>query len=291
MTLEVLTEIQTLVGRELRKWVRSPFLMFMTMVQPVIWMGLFGKAFNLTGVFKISEDVLTQLPPDVTSRVGEVFNRIMASLFGVADMDYFSYMSVGMLSIVVLFTSMSSGMSVAWDRRLGFLNKLLAAPIKRGSIILAKVLSGVIRSVVQAVLVMFLAVALGAHYSIPNLLAPLAAITTLMLLSLGLSSLFISLGIRLKSWESQMAVMNLLNLPLMFASNALYPVKMMPSWLQAVASLNPITYAVDALRQSMVYGQAADVSTLLLDMAAVSLFAAVLTTVGVMVADRGLRRS
>ncbi|MEM2746765.1 MAG: ABC transporter permease, partial [Candidatus Caldarchaeum sp.] len=148
MTLEVLTEIQTLVGRELRKWVRSPFLMFMTMVQPVIWMGLFGKAFNLTGVFKISEDVLTQLPPDVTSRVGEVFNRIMASLFGVADMDYFSYMSVGMLSIVVLFTSMSSGMSVAWDRRLGFLNKLLAAPIKRGSIILAKVLSGVIRSVV-----------------------------------------------------------------------------------------------------------------------------------------------
>ena len=95
---------------------------------------------------------------------------------------------------------------------------------------------------------------------------------------------------RLKSWESQMAVMNLLNLPLMFASNALYPIRMMPSWLQSIASVNPISYAVDAVRQSLLYGPAADPSKLLLDLGAVAVFAAAFTAIGVLIADRGLRR-
>ncbi|MEM4297268.1 MAG: ABC transporter permease, partial [Nitrososphaerota archaeon] len=167
--------------RELKKWYRSPFLLFMTLVQPVIWMGLFGKAFNLTGILRISDDFLAQLPPTVTYQIGELFNRIMVTIFGTAEIDYFSYMSVGMLSIVVLFTSMSSGMSIAWDRRLGFLNKLLVAPIKRGSIIMSKVLSGVIRSVAQASLVMILAAALGARYSMTTPLAPLTVLAALFL--------------------------------------------------------------------------------------------------------------
>ncbi|MEM4297269.1 MAG: ABC transporter permease, partial [Nitrososphaerota archaeon] len=110
-------------------------------------------------------------------------------------------------------------------------------------------------------------------------------------LSLGMSSLFISLGIRLKSWESQMAVMNLLNLPLMFASNALYPIRLMPSWLQTVASINPISYAVDAVRQAMLLGGAANMQQLLLDLGAVGLFAVVFVFIGVLLADHGLRRT
>ncbi|MEM4417204.1 MAG: ABC transporter permease [Nitrososphaerota archaeon] len=288
--MDLLMELQALVGRELRKWVRSPFLLFMTMVQPVIWMGLFGKAFNLTAILNISDDVLSQLPPSITSQLGEAFNKIMSSLLGASGLDYFTYMSVGMLSIVVLFTSMSAGMSVAWDRRLGFLNKLLASPIKRGSIIFSKVLSSVIRSVVQALMVMAISIAFGARYSLSSPISLPAALASLFLLSLGLSSLFVSLGLRLKSWESQMAVMNLLNLPLMFASNALYPIRMMPTWLQSIASVNPISYAVDAVRQSLLYGAAADPSKLLLDLGAVAVFAAAFTAIGVLIADRGLRR-
>ncbi len=289
--MEIFTEVYVLLDRELKKWYRSPFLLIMTIIQPVIWMGLFGKALNLTGLFQIPEDVLAQLPPSVTSQIGQLFNRLMLTLFGASEIDYFSYMSVGMLSIVILFTSMSSGMSIAWDRRLGFLNKLLVSPIKRGSIIIAKVLSGVVRSVLQAILVMLFAVALGARYSLAGPLAPLVVLLALTLLSLGLSSLFVSLAVRVKSWESQMAIMNLLNLPLMFASNALYPIKMMPSWLQGVASVNPISYAVDAVRQALLFGASASTTTILLDLGALALFATILSSIGVLIADRGLRRS
>jgi len=289
--MELLTEVYVLLDRELKKWYRSPFLLAMTIIQPVIWTGLFGKALNLTGMFQIPEEMLSQLPPAVTSQIAQLFNRVMLNLFGTAELDYFSYMSVGMLSIVILFTSMSSGMSIAWDRRLGFLNKLLVSPIKRGSIIVSKVLSGVVRSVVQAVLVMLFAVALGARFSLAGPLSPLVVLLALTLLSLGLSSLFVSFAVRLKSWESQMAVMNLLNLPLMFASNALYPIKMMPSWLQVVATVNPISYAVDAVRQALLLGSSASVSAMLLDLAVLCVFALALVSIGVIVAEHGLRRS
>ncbi|MEM2051295.1 MAG: ABC transporter permease [Thermoproteota archaeon] len=194
-----------------------------------------------------------------------------------------------MLSITILFSSMSSGMGIAWDRRLGFLNKLLAAPIWRGSIIVSKVLSGVLRAVMQAALLLLVALAFGARFHVLFPLGPLAAFGALFFLALGLTSLFIALGLRLKSWESQAAVMNLLNLPLMFASNALYPIALMPSWLQAVAQANPISYAVDAVRQSLIYGAAADPSKLLLDLGAVAVFAISFTAIGVLIADKGLR--
>jgi len=288
--MEVLYEVQTLVDRELRKWIRSPVLLFMVVFQPLVWMGLFGKAFNLTGVLRIPEEALAKLPPTVTAQVADLFNKIMIELFGSSDLDYFSYMSIGMLSIVVLFSSMSGGMSIAWDRRLGILNKFLAAPIKRGSIIVAKVMAGMIRSLAQAALILFFALALGARFNPSTPLASAYVLVILALLSLGLGSLFISLGVRLRSWESQMAVMNLLNLPLMFASNALYPIRMMPSWLQAVALVNPISYAVDGVRQALLLGSSANTYNMLYDLAVTALFAAALTTIGALMADRGLRR-
>jgi ABC-2 type transport system permease protein len=262
----------------------------MTLVQPVIWMGLFGKALNLTGLLRIPEELLNQLPPNITSQIAAVFNTVLSKLFGSAEVDYFTYMSVGMVSIVILFTSMSSGMGIAWDRRLGFLNKLLAAPIWRGSIIISRVLAGVFRSVVQATMLLLVAIALGARYNPLLPLGPLAAFLALFTLSLGLASLFIALGVRLKSWESQMAVMNLLNLPLMFASNALYPLDMMPAWLRAVAQANPISYAVDTVRQTLVLGTAANSSTILINLGAVTIFALALTAVGIALAEGGLRR-
>jgi ABC-2 type transport system permease protein len=290
MIRQRITEIYVLMARELKKWYRSPFLLMMTLVQPIIWMGLFGKALNLTGLLRIPDELLRQLPPNITSQIAAVFNTVLSRFFGSTEIDYFTYMSVGMISIVILFTSMSSGMGIAWDRRLGFLNKLLAAPIWRGSIIISRVLAGVFRSVVQASMLLLVAIALGARYNPLWPLGPIAAFLALFMLSLGLASLFIALGVRLKSWESQMAVMNLLNLPLMFASNALYPLEMMPAWLRTVAQANPISYAVDTVRQTLVLGQAANTSAIILNLGAVTAFAITLTAVGIMLADGGLRR-
>lgn len=85
-----LTEIYVLTLRELKKWYRSPFLLMMTLVQPVIWMGLFGKALNLTGLLRIPDELLNQLPPNITSQIAAVFNTVLSKLFGSAEVDYFT---------------------------------------------------------------------------------------------------------------------------------------------------------------------------------------------------------
>ncbi len=141
-------------------------------------------------------------------------------------------------------------MSVVFDKRFGFMNKALSTPIGRGSIVIGKVLQSTIRSLIQAAMVLVIAVLLGMDTSYLSVLGILGAFTILFLMSFGLSSLFVMLALRSSEWQTQMAIINLLNLPLLFASNALLPVKLMPSWLQTVVKLNPVSYANDATRQT-----------------------------------------
>ncbi|MGQ9718653.1 MAG: ABC transporter permease [Nitrososphaerales archaeon] len=284
----MIVEIGILTMREVKKWIREPILVFMMIIQPVIWLGLFGKAFNLTGLLSIPTQLLEQLP-----QIADIFNQMIMSTFG-GTTDYFTYMAAGMLTIIILFTSVFSGMSVVWDRRFGFLNKLLAAPINRSSIIMAKVTSSVIRGMLQAALVFVIAFAFGLKvgdaFSISDLLGVFAG---LFLLSIGLSSLFIALTIRIKSWESHMAVVNLLNLPLMFASSALFPISQMPDWLQSIAKLNPISYTSDLVRSFILHNNSTglDLSKIALDAGVLTGFAAILLLIGIFLADRGLRQS
>lgn len=223
-----------LTNRELKKWYKTPLLLFMSLIQPIIWLGIFGKALNFGGLFS-------------GTQLASFASGFVRSTFGTSD--YFSFLAVGMLAFVVLFTSMFSGMSIVWDRRFGFLNKVLSTPVSRGAIVIGKVLSSVIRSLAQAGVVLVIAVLLGMNLSGLTAVGILGAFAALFLLSFGLSSLFVMLALRSSDWQSQMAIMNLLNLPLLFASNALFPSKFMPDWLQVVVKLNPISYATDAGRQ------------------------------------------
>jgi ABC-2 type transport system permease protein len=85
--------------------------------------------------------------------------------------------------------------------------------------------------------------------------------------------MFIALTANVKSWEAHVAIMNLLNLPLMFSSNVLYPTKLMPDWLKPFASVNPLSFAADALRQASLYGATADLNTILLSFVVLLIFA------------------
>ncbi len=284
----MIDEVLALTTREIKKWFKNPFLLLMMIIQPVIWLGLFGKALNLTGLINIDT---SGLPPDVTRQFSQLINGAVNSLFGTED--YFTYMAAGMLSTIVLFTAMFSGMSVVWDRRLGFLNKVLVAPIRRGSIILAKMLSSVLRGLFQALLVFFIAFAFGLKLGNNfGLLDFLGMFSALFLLSLGLSSMFLAITIRIRSHETVIAVANLLNLPLIFTSSALFPVKQMPDWLQAVAQYNPITYATDAVRTFVLHSQAGiDIAKLATNFQFLTAFAAVFTIIGLVLAQRGLRQN
>ena len=119
-------------------------------------MGLFGKAMNINAI------IANNLPPDIPQWLAD---QMMKQTFGTSD--YFSYMAVGMLSFVTLFTTMFSGMSIVWDRRLGFLNKVLSTPVARSVIIFSKILSATIRSLVQVSIILVFAVLLGLKLS-PN---------------------------------------------------------------------------------------------------------------------------
>jgi len=281
-----------LTNRELKKWYKNPYILFLSIIQPLIWMGLFGKAMNIGALFtNISLPPLQGITPEqqlaLQQQISEFSKQLLKNTFGVAD--YFSFMAVGILSMVVLFTSMFSGMSIVFDRRLGVLNKILSTPVARGSILMSKVFNAVIRSLIQATIVLGFAAVLGLtvgpDFTPLNLLGVYAA---LFLISIGLSSIFILIGIRSTRFETQMAVVNLLNLPLLFASNALFPVNLMPSWLQNVAKVNPVTYANDATRQLILYP--IDMSKLIFDFAYLGAFALIFSTIGIFLSWRYLSK-
>ncbi len=274
-----------MTNRELKKWYKVPVLLLMSLIQPVIWLGLFGKAMNFGGLFTGSS---FSFPGIVLTKeqIDAIANLFMKNTFGTTD--YFSFLSVGMLSFIVLFTSMFSGMSIVWDRRFGFLEKILSTPLARGSIIMGKVLSSVVRSLAQAAIVLVIAVLLGMQVSNMTVLGLAGTFLALFLVSFGFSSLFIMLALRSTDWQSQMAIMNLLNLPLVFASNALFPSKFMPEWLQVVVQINPMSYATDAGRQ-LLLGMSG-MASLSFDFAYLTGFAVLFAVVGIVLSWRLLSK-
>jgi ABC-2 type transport system permease protein len=211
----------------------------------------------------------------------------MSSVFGTTS--YISYMAVGMMAFTAIFTTMFSGMSVVWDRRLGFLNKVLSTPVSRAAIILSKVFSATLRSMFQALIILLIAIPIGFQFGANfNPLNILGVFAMLFLVWVGLSSLFIAINMRSTRIETPMAVMNLLNLPLTFASSAFFPIENMPAWLRAVASVNPISYTIDGMRQLLVFKT--DYVQLAFDFAYVGAFAVVLTTIGIVLSWRFLNK-
>lgn len=269
--MSVFDGLGVLTGRELKKWYRWPAVLLMSTMQPIVWMVFFGYGFNFPSLAGNDPRALAGLE----------------ALFGTSD--YFSYMAVGMLSFLVLFATMFSGMSVVWDRRWGFLNKVLSTPASRGSIVLSKVVASVGRSLLQAGLVLVVALPLGLHLGADFQPAYLVGVfAALSLMGIGLSAIFVMIAIRSSHWETQMAIMNLLNLPLLFASNALFPIASMPPWLQAIAKVNPVTYGTDAVRQLLLY--APDMASVTNDFLFLGIFATLFTTVGVLLSWRYLSR-
>ena len=262
-----------LTKRELKKWFNNPIVLLVTIVQPIVWMVLFGKAMNLGAM-------LSNLPPDLGQ-------QIMRSTFGTSD--YFSYMAIGMISFTIMFTSMFGGMSIVWDRRLGFLDKVLSTPVSRATVVIAKGLNAAVRSLFQAFVILGVAAMLGLSFSStfsPLNLLPI--ILAICLLSMGLSTIFVAMAVRATRFETPMALVNLVNLPFMFASNVFVPFSMMPSWLQTIARVNPISYFTDAIRQLTVFEM--DVSTLVLDFVFLGAFTLVIFALGAFLAVRYLSR-
>jgi ABC-2 type transport system permease protein len=210
----------TIVGLEARKMGHDPTDIFTRAVQPALWLLVFG----------------------------EVLSRVRAIPTG--GRPYLDFLAPGILAQSVLFIAIFSGIAIVWERDLGIVHKFLASPTPRAALVLGKALSAGLRGLTQAAIVYVLALLLGVQMNW-NPLNLLGVFVIVILGAACFSTFSLIIACLVKTRERFMGIGQVLTLPLFFASNAIYPIVLMPAWLQAVARCNPLTYEVDALRDLM----------------------------------------
>jgi ABC-2 type transport system permease protein len=159
-----------------------------------------------------------------------------------------TFMFPGVLALSVLFTAMFSAASIVWDREFGFLREMLVAPVSRSAIVLGKCLGGATVSTLQGVILIALAGANGVPYN-PVLIVELVAM--LLILAFAMTAFGVLAAARIRSIQSFMGLTQLFLMPMFFLSGALYPLTNLPTWLVVLTRVNPLTYAVDPLRQAV----------------------------------------
>ena len=198
---------------------------------------------------------------------GEVLAQVRAIPTG--SLPYIDFLAPGILAQSVLFIAIFYGIAIIWERDLGIVHKFLATPTPRSALVLGKALSAGERGLAQAVIVYALALALGVGLRW-NILSLVGVVVVIILGSALFSTFSLIIACLVKTRERFMGIGQILTMPLFFASNAIYPLSIMPSWLRIVSQINPLTYEVDALRALMlvngptVYGVYFDVLFLLI---------------------------
>lgn len=159
-----------------------------------------------------------------------------------------TFLFPGAMSMAVLFSCFFSAGSLVWDREVGFMREMMVAPIRRSSILLGKCLGGMTAGTLQGIIIL----GLGALAGVP-VTAKLAVtiFLELLLISFALTAFGVALALQLRSIQSFMAVMQMVSPPMFFASGAIYPLRGLPTWLEVVTRLNPMTYAVAPLRHAV----------------------------------------
>jgi len=171
----------------------------------------------------------------------------------IGTQSYLAFMTPGIILMTVLFGGVFSGISVIWDRRIGYLEKMMAAPISRGAIPLGKMLAAAIQGGFQVLLIVLIALGLGVRFA-SGPAGIILIVLIAMVFSTILSGFSLSMAVRIKTQETLMALVNFLTMPLMFTSNALFPREAMPSWLSAIAKVNPVSHAVAPIRELVLHG-------------------------------------
>ncbi len=211
-----------------RRWFiqlqRRPVTLLVGIIQPLLWLLLFGS----------------------------LFQNAPQGMFG-EERNYTQFLGAGIIVFTAFGGALNSGVPVIFDREFGFLNRLLVAPLtSRFSIVLASTIYIVSLALVQTVAIIVAAYALGAGIPTVGGLGLVALIIGLLVL--GFTALSLGLAFAMPGHQQLLAFIFLVNLPLIFSSTALAPLSFMPTWLQWVASLNPLTHAIEPIRH--IYSQA-----------------------------------
>lgn len=202
---------------------RRPSTLVAGIIQPVMWLVLFGA----------------------------LFQNVPQGLFGESN-NYGQFLAAGVIVFTAFGGALNAGLPVMFDREFGFLNRLLVAPLaSRFSIVLASAIFIAAMSMVQTAVIIAMSAFLGAGF--PDPLGLALVLSIVLLLVLGVTALSLGLAFSLPGHIELIAVIFVTNLPLLFASTALAPLGFMPGWLQVVASLNPLSYAIEPIRYLYVH--------------------------------------
>jgi ABC-2 type transport system permease protein len=237
-TQNYVIQVVAVAAAEVQKLRHDPFELLTRAVQPMLWLLLFGE--------------------------------VMAQVRGISPggLSYLDFLAPGILAQSVLFVAIFYGISAIWERDLGVLQRYLVSPAPRSALVIGKAVSAAARGLSQAVIVYLLALFLTVGLN----LRPLPILGVIITIAIG-SALFSTLSLIIacivKTRERFMGIGQVLTMPIFFASNAIYPLSLMPSWLRAASHLNPLTYQVDILRTLMLangssqYGLITDFAILL----------------------------
>jgi len=226
------TQTFAVAAAEVQKLYHDPLELLTRAVQPVLWLMLFGE--------------------------------VMARVRGVApgNIPYIDFLAAGILAQSALFVAIFYGISAIWERDLGVLQRYLVSPAPRTALVVGKALSAGVRALSQAFIVYLLAFFLGVGINL-NPLNILGVAAVIVLGSGFFSTLSLIIACIVRTRERFMGIGQVLTMPIFFASNAIYPLSLMPVWLSAISRANPLTYEVDALRALMLVHGSSDYGLLI----------------------------
>jgi ABC-2 type transport system permease protein len=284
----MIDETIALSARALKKWIRNPAAVLPGLATSIFYLVLFGNSFNPTSL--VTSGLAGSLPPAVIAQIKET---MVQQAFGGAA-TYITYLTAGVICLILVFNMAFGGIDLVLDRQLGYLNTLLTSPIPRAAIYFSGVLQNLAKVMVLALLTFLIALVIPDGLVLQSGFGPLNLIgifAAFALLGFGLSCVFTALALSVRSIDSLVAIVNFLTLPLIFMSNALFPSGSFPDWLKAIASVNPISKTNEAARLLIVNGtlSSSQLATFTGDMLYLVAVVAALTILGYLTAKKALK--
>jgi ABC-2 type transport system permease protein len=259
-----LQQFYGLFARELIKTFRNPWVIAMTLIQPFMWLAFFGGMMSELPTAELDRFLL-RAPPGTS---------------------YLAFLLPGVLATGMMSIGMFGSMSTIQDKRFGFMKRILITPTGKATVYLAKAMGSAMRGLVQIPVMVAAALAFGVElHGTP--LAWAAWIVGLVFLGLGFSALFLAMTASSTDWQTPGVISNFITMPLMFASGAMFPSSIYPTWMKAIASVNPVGFSAELSRSVLTYGQFG--SAELTHLAYLAVFALVMVGIGTGLASRYLK--
>lgn len=223
-------EVMALARRWWIELLRERLNLVLSIAQPAIWLVFFGAG---------------------------VERAIDAEVVGTDD--YVGFMLAGVIAFTIVGNGISGAMPLLWDKETGYLDRLMSMPIARSTVIVSRFVFQVAQQSAQILLVVLVALLLGVRIA-AGPLGLLVILVAAALLTMSVTAAFSALAYRVPQHGTFFAIAGFVTLPLLFMSNAFVPLDAMPGWMAVVARLNPLTYAIEAMRTLVVRGWAASIA-------------------------------